>query len=260
MADVAAQPRQPHGRPFYHALQLPGAERQVCRHHNNTAALVLLLFRRAFQMRRDFGADAFPADAQILQPAVVCKRQHAQGITRAVQLHNAAGAADAAFQAVAHHAFARAHIAFLKIGPRVFNGRKHMFLPHRAAGNVVQPTVVALCHHRVHTAQRRAALGTAPHHIFHHCVVHQTDIQCVRQCDGCFQRAQLADLHQSRSFAEAVEHTGHGGQLLGKHVVRTGHHHRHTRFLRLCIDGAVAHRHTPYIGDLSQRPAGQGPH
>ena len=135
-----------------------------------------------------------------------------------------------------------------------------MFLPHRAAGNVVQPTVVALCHHRVHTAQRRAALGTAPHHIFHHCVVHQADIQCVRQCDGCFQRAQLADLHQSRGFAEAVEHTGRGGQLLGKHVVRTGHHHRHTRFLRLCIDGAVAHRHTPYIGDFSQRPAGQGPH
>ena len=61
-------------------------------------------------------------------------------------------------------------------------------------GNVVQPTVVALCHHRVHTAQRRAALGTAPHHIFHHCVVHQTDIQCVRQCDGCFQRAQLSPI------------------------------------------------------------------
>ena len=186
---------------------------------------------------------------------MICQHHHTHGVKSAVQCNDAAGAADAALQAVAHHALARADVAQRKIGRRSLDGREHVLRMHGAVCNVVHPAVVALCHHGVQTARHGAALRAAAQHIFHHRVVHKAHIQRVRQRDGRFQRTQFLDLHQPRRLAKAVQHICGRRQLLRKRVVRTGQHHRHTCFVRVGIHRAVPHRHARHIADLIQRPA-----
>ena len=53
-------------------------------------------------------------------------------------------------------------------------------------------------------------------------VVNAADVERVRKSDGCFQRAQLIDLHQSQRFPESVQHKRSAGQLGEKGVFGAG--------------------------------------
>ena len=93
---------------------------------------------------------------------------------------------------------------------------------HRTERDMAQPSVVAFSHHRVQRAEGNPVLSAAVQGVFHQCVGYQPHIQGVGQCNGCFQCAQLLNLHESGGFAEAVVYITGGGELVGEQIVLGG--------------------------------------
>jgi hypothetical protein len=134
---IAAHARQPHARALGDALELVRQQGRVSGDHDNDRTGVAMRAIAARPRKGRIGVDAVVAqgladrdacDAQGVAHAVIGLHQHADGIGGLPLATDAArSSADAAFEFVAHHAGAAAHVAFRDgSAAGVLQGLRHM--------------------------------------------------------------------------------------------------------------------------------------
>ncbi|MNV56919.1 hypothetical protein D3C71_1492250 [compost metagenome] len=77
---------------------------------------------------------------------------------------------------------------------------------HRHALDVAQVAVIALQHQRIHRRQAAAAFRVGGNALGNLCLHHGRHAKSVGERNGRFNLAQLAQLHQARTLAKAIDH------------------------------------------------------
>ena len=249
IATNPAHPGQPRRRPPRQPLALDRQQRRVGRQHHDDRPAFRHPARpmRRHDLRPDFLPHRHPVHPQLPAHAVIRLHQRPDSIA----VHHPRRRAGAAFELVADHPGAAAHISLRhRAAGRSGEGRQRMRAADRKAFDLVQPPVIGLGHHR-QMERRPVPIGNLADRI-----PHNANLIRVGNADRRTQQPLLGNPGHAGHFAIAVERMDAGETVIAPDFIPTRPDRRHPGADNMRLIGdqrGAAHLHPRHIGNRIQR-------
>src|SRR5471032_924515 len=206
---------------------------------------------------RQYPADRFACEREHRQPAEVGEHQSAHGDHLSRYGYHARSRAYAALQVEARHAAPSTHRAAGYAVTRPTTCSLIVFAGDRQRLDIVQVTVVAFEHERIHRQPFTPDLWVGTDRCTNLRLSDRADTERIRQRDRGLEHAKLFNLHETGALPEAVDHGYPSRHLAAIWIAPMRMNDRDAGLHRPVVKRAMADRQACYIGDSPKRPARQ---